>query len=259
MFKLAVGLAWTSPFIWTRFTMTALNIRHPQGWEVKWIQGDGWCPARRHMRICEQALAWGADVICMLGSDQVYEPDILERMATNFLAGYYFNCASVPARGYFAWNKEMRPFQPMAWRWKPVQPDGNGHVAMREYRGQALDGDMVEIVDLTQGPRMLRVNFIGSGALMYGAEYLPLLKKPWFYETINQEDYTRQAIMDVLFVHRMQTEAGAQLWLDRTIKIKHIHPFEIDETFQYRFDDWMVPGKGDPAIAIHGTVETAPR
>lgn len=254
--KLAVGVAWTSPFIWSRFTETALNLTHPEGYEVKWFFGMGWCPARRHTDFVEKALAWGADLILLLGADQVYESDCITRLVGRFHEGYPVVVAAPPCRGYMDWNGGMKPFQPMVWRFTPVQPDENGHVKVRQYRGQKLDPDMIEIVDVSTGPEMQKVNFIGSGVLLYHRDHVLSLKKPWFFETIDPETYERQAIMDINFIWRLQTEAGAMVWLDRTIKVKHIHPFEIDDTFQNRFLDWMVPGVGPKDIMRFSQMET---
>lgn len=245
--KLAIGPAWASPFVWSRFTESALNLKHPEGYDVKWIFGQGWCPARRHTDLCEKALDWGADLICFAGADQVYPPDGLVRLVQRFQEGYEVISAMVPARGYFSWNKEMRPFQPMAWRFKPTPIDERGRAKIRPYRGQKLDGDMVEVVvpDGTVQP----VDFIGSGFLLFHREHLLSLKRPWFTESVNPVTYQRWASMDTYFVWRLKMEALANVWVDTSIKITHLHPFAIDETFSERFSDWASPGVGDPDIA----------
>ena len=254
--KIALGPAWASPFVWTRFTETALNLKAPEGTELKWIFGKGWCPARRHADLCEKALAWGADLIVFLGADQVYPDDLLQRLFTRFLTGYVVVSAPIPCRGYFEWNRGMKPFQPMAWRWR-------GQVDTRKYRGQHLDPEMLEIVPMTG--QMERVNFIGSGVLMFPASLLFQLKRPWFKETIDSETFQRFANQDCVFVWRLQEEAGVFCWVDTSITdVKHIHPFEIDHTFQDRFDDWMHPGGGgDPSIiqfdpVVARVVQSAP-
>jgi len=98
------------------------------------------------------------------------------------------------------------------------------------------------------GEEMQQINFIGSGVLLFHTDYLLSLEQPWFFETFNPKTMERHASMDTKFVWRLQDEALATVWLDTTIKIKHLHPFEIDETFQYRFMDWMTPGVGDVDI-----------
>jgi hypothetical protein len=49
-------------------------------------------------------------------------------------------------------------------------------------------------------------------------------------------------------VWRLRSEAGAEVWVDTTIKVTHLHTFEIDDTFTDRFADWMEPGVGDDEI-----------
>ena len=244
--KLAIGSAWSSPFIWTRFTESALNLQQPPGYETKWFFGQGWCPARRHTDICERALEWGADLILFAGCDQVYDPDTLVRLVNRFNEGYEVVAALVPARGYFDWNREMRPFQPMAWRFKSQQPV-NGRVVVRPYRGQALDADMIEVIRPEDGP-IQRVNFIGSGVLLFHRDHLLSLQRPWFVENIDPVTYERHASMDCVFVWRLQTEASANVYVDTTIDVKHINAFLIDRTFSDRFADWATPGVGDPSI-----------
>jgi len=239
MSKLAVGPAWASPFVWTKFTESALNLEHPEGWDVKWFFGKGWCPARRHIDLCEQALGWGADLICFAGADQVYPTDTLVRLVNRITQGYDVVGAMVPARGYIEWM-DMKPFQPMAWRFKRGLPP-------RIFRGYSKDKDMVEIITPADG-EMQQVQFMGSGVLMFPSILLAYLKRPWFFETVQRETYTRFANQDVNFVWRLQEEALAKVWVDTTIKVGHIHSFVIDETFQDRFPDWTT-GHGDPEIA----------
>jgi len=52
--KLAVGYPWSSPFISTGFCERSLNMKAPDGCLMRWFRGTGWCPARRHISLCEQ-------------------------------------------------------------------------------------------------------------------------------------------------------------------------------------------------------------
>ena len=55
--------------------------------------------------------------------------------------------------------------------------------------------------------------------------------------------------MDVRFTWDLQRRAGAKgVLLDKRIRIRHLHTFEIDESYENRFDDWMEPGVGHPDI-----------
>lgn len=247
--KLAVGYPWASPFMFTSFTDATLNLRHPLGCEVRYFRGRGWCPARRHIHICEQAIAWGADLILIIGSDQVHPEDMLCRLVDRYQEGYEVVGALVPARGYVGWQ-QMAPFQPMAWRFKR---DANGNGAIGQYRGMKLDGDMIEVIDPAVAP-VQEVDFIGSGVLMFPTATLEMLKKPWFYETIDPSNMQRLANMDCTFVWRLKLEGQARVWVDTTIKVKHSHVFDVDESYQHRFLDWKARGIGDPNICAYAPV-----
>jgi len=239
--KIAVGYPWSSPFVFTNFVDSILNLKAPEGCEVRYFRGSGWSPSRRHVHVCEQAIKWGADYICILGTDQVYENDMLCRLYDHVKSGRAeVISALVPVRGYVAWQP-MKPFQPMAWRFKANKPE-----EYRSYRCMDLDGDMLEVVSPGQG--LQRINFIGSGVLMFHVDHLLALKKPWFYETVTVEDQTRTANMDCTFVWRLQHEAYAFVTCDTDIKVKHSHIFDIDETYSERFADWTEPGNGNAEV-----------
>ena len=242
--KLAVGYPWMSPFVFTAFVDSTLNLIKPDGYEVRFFRGLGWSPGRRHTHICEQALEWEADLICIIGADQVHPEDMLVRLIKRLEEGYEIVACLVPARAYLNWQP-MKPFQPMAWRFKTN--DELGDTEYRQYRNMKLDGDLVHVIKREDG-EMVRANFCGSGVLLFHRDHLLALKKPWFYETVEAETQIRTANMDCTFVWRLQEEGGADVWIDTTIPIKHLHVFEIDDTFQERFKDWMNPGIGDSAI-----------
>ncbi len=220
--KLALCLPWDSAFMFTKFTMSALNLQHPEGYEVRWFGGRGWCPARRHADACEQAIAWGCDLLCILGADQVYEPDLLCRLIHRYeqVGGQGMIAAMVPMRGFVDWQAEMQPFQPLAW-----QSDEHGqlHIIVRD-----------------QG-EFLHAHIIGTGVLLFHRDVYLSLKNPKFYERVDPETMHRVADMDSNFVRRMQFETGTRLYVDTTIMVKHCHVFEIDDTFQRRFADWADP------------------
>lgn len=232
--KLGVGYPWSSPFMFTDFVDTTLNLKHPKGYEVQFFRGEGWCPARRHIRLCERALDWGADLICIIGADQIHPPDMLERLVRRYEEGCDVVCALVPCRGYLHWQP-MKPFQPMMWRFKSSEETGTFKV--RQYRGMKEDGDMLHVIDPKDG-ELQPVNFAGTGVTLFHKDHLLALERPWFKESIQMEGFTRVASQDVTFIWRLQMEANARVWVDTTIKVKHAHVFQIDESFQDRFADW---------------------
>ena len=73
-------------------------------------------------------------------ADQVYEYDMIPRLINRIENdGCDVISAMVPTRGHVA-RMNMRPFQPMAWRFKES-------TKFREYRGFELDGDMIDVID----------------------------------------------------------------------------------------------------------------
>lgn len=237
--KLACCWIWTSPFVWSSSVASMLQLLRPDGVEVQFFQGKGWSPAARHNNACEQAVAWGADHIVILGADQVYEQDMLERLMARRNEGYEVVAALVPTRGYVA-SMQMKPFQRMAWRIK-----GNGLAPVAWDKSTIL-----EIINPKDGD-MQRIDFIGSGVIMFDVDHLLALKRPWFFETIDPQTQLRTACMDTKFCYRLRMEAFAQVWVDTTIKVIHLHAMPIDASFEDRFNDWTTPGVGDPTICQH--------
>jgi len=231
--KLAVGYPWSSPFAFTGFTEHLPNLQRPKDVDVRFFRGTGWCPARRHIDICEQALKWDADLICIIGADQVHPEDMLPRLYDRFVEGYEVISAMVPCRGYVNWQP-MKPYQPMAWRFKTNDEMCSNKI--REFNGMRTDPDMIHVITRNDGD-VVKCNFIGSGVLMFHRDHLLALKKPWFFETINPEDMVREASMDCKFVWRLQQEANAVVWVDTTIMVKHLNVMPIDDTYQKRFAD----------------------
>ena len=220
--KLAIGFPLDSPFVFTSFVDGVLNLEVPQDTRVRWFRGKGWCSSRRHIHICEQAMDWGADLICIVGPDQSFPEDLLVRLVGHIDDGCDAISALVPFRGKGA---GMAPFQRMAWRkqgekFVPIDPDA---AALQE------------------------IDVIGTGCLMFKSEHLENLPKPWFTEMIDAVTFQRTANQDSRFVWSLRTIAGVHLFVDTTIAIKHAHVFQIDETFPDRFADWA-DGSGEPEI-----------
>jgi hypothetical protein len=257
--KMFVGYVWTSPFVFTKFVDSLIALERPEGWDVKIVRGDGWSPARRHTHVVEQGLAWGADVIGIIGSDQVYDPDLLCRLAKRFEDGYTAVAAMVPSRGYIP-SQKMLPFQPLAWRWKSPEEMGISpqELRARTFRSLKEDGDMVHVVTRADG-EMVPVDFIGSGVLFFHKDHVLAMQQPWFYESVNTATQARLASQDTRFVWRLKTEGGARLHVDTTIVVKHLHIFEIDDTFSERFQDWAVPGPHRDSAIIDTANDPAQR
>lgn len=249
--RLAVCYPWGSPFIWSAFAENMANLARPPGWAVRFIPGEGHSPANRHNDMCAKALLWGADLVCIIGADQVHPEDMLPRLVSRIASGYEGRtvdavAALVPTRGYVGTNGGA-PFQPMAWRIAPnVEKGGNGTVRASHTPRVLSPGDgSLQVVTPEDGP-MVKIDFIGSGVFMLRASLLRALPLPWFKERIIDEAMqAREPCMDTLFVYRLSRELHANVWVDTTLEVKHIHPFQIDRTFSERFADWAIPGRGD--------------
>jgi hypothetical protein len=235
--KLGVCWIWTSPFVWTKSVASMLQLERPRGYEVQFFQGTGWCPASRHINACKGAIDWGADLLLILGADQVYQTDLLTRLVKRWEEGYEIISALVPTRGYVSWQN-MKPFQPMAWRLQ------NSETPLE------WSPDNLVVVDPAEGD-VQEIDFIGSGVIMFERNHLLALKEPWFFETIDPRTQRRLACMDTKFAHRLKNEAHARLYVDTTIQVRHLHAFEVDHSFQERFPDWERPGAGDPSICMY--------
>jgi len=223
--KIAVCTAWGSPFCWTKPTYNMANLTRPEGVEVLYLPGFGWCPARRHMQGVEQAMKWGATHICFLGPDQMHPRDILLKFTKHIEDGWPAVCARVPSRGKPNNDLVAKPYQEIAYKWKDgVRQPGFDHKNFELVKDE--DGQFQEIAT------------IGTGALMFDINLLQSLKKPWFKEYFSdEENYERHLIMDSMFVYRLGTEANARILCDLTIKILHIDIFPIDPSFAEKFED----------------------
>jgi len=242
MQRLAIGAPYNSPFIWRKFTQNLAdmlcNFRRADR-EVRFFFPNGVCPASRHNDLLQRGLDWGADLLLIIGADQIHPVDMIDRLIDRFEQVDGVITALVPFRGYVS-SQQMKPFQPMGWH---LRCEG-----LREFRGMSQDPDMMVPVDPEAGD-LQRIDVIGSGVLLIHRDHLLSVKQPWFYLRVDPVTQQRVADTDTRFVYRLRTEAGAQVWCDTTIKVRHISDIEIDESFQERFADWgNADSSHDPEI-----------
>ncbi len=222
MRKLAVCYPGDTQSVFMAAFASIVNIEKPDC-DVKWFRGVGWCQARRRTHCCEQALEWGADLIAQLDIDQVYEPDVLKRLMQRVDEGCEVVAAMVPLRGYVKASKAP-PFGGAAW---------NG------------DGKTFEQLNPENGD-LQEANFPTSACVMFRSSVLKSLGKPWYFNEFDRDTYTIKQGEDGMFFYRL-AQAGVKSFVDTTIKVKHCHVFQIDETFPERFADWA-DGNGEPEI-----------
>lgn len=235
--KLAVVYPWGIDQGWTKSFHSMLRLRHPPDCEIEWGRGSGWCSAARHNHCFRQALNWGADLILVIGADQVYhDRDMLCKFVEHFRNGHECLTALVPMRGYMA-SQGTKPFHLVGWR---VKRDADGNTKMHE----GMNAEDAELVTREDGP-LVRVQAVGTGVLMFPADVLRSMSTPWCVEIPTQPDFDRGSTADVGFVEKLQTEARLEIMCDTTVKVTHLHTFEIDDSFSERFKDWA-DGGGDP-------------
>ena len=225
--KIAVCVPWGSPFMWMHTAFNLMNLNHPEGVKVKYINGMGRDPAARHMWGVKKGIKWGATHICFLGADQLHPMDILEKFCVHMENGWSACTGLVPMRGRVIIDGIERPFQKAAWKWKDENKPKKGIIDIVDCELiDPKDGDYQEIV------------CIGSGSLMFDVNLLRVLEKPWFREAKPDDDGFRPAKMDTLFAWRLVSQAHARILADLTIDIKHLDVFPIDESYGERFKDW---------------------
>jgi len=234
--KLAICYAWEPPFAYAEFMEHALNIRCPKGWEMRWFRGMAWCVSRSRSKAFEDALSWGADAICLVDTDHVYEPDVMCRLIARFEDGYEIVAPRIPMRGYIR-KLGFKPFQKLGWRFDDKARSGEISV---------VDSKLIPI-DPKDGD-IQWAELPNPGTLLFPAKFLRGMQRPWLYEFIDRETFGLKGGGDTYFVRRLQVENSAKAWIDTTIEVKHLNIFAIDETYSERFSDWSEPGVGDPRL-----------
>ncbi len=219
--KLAIMIPWGLDMIWRRTWETYEELEKPA--KYKLIFGTGRTPARRHEIGCEEALRWGASHILILGGDQVYpEKDMIKRMLkwmeVKTLSDWMtrkkvVNCL-VPIRGHKP-GQGTRPFQPI---------------------GIMIDPNTDEQVPITrESGDIVRAEIIGTGTMLFEANILRDMEKPWFGDEYMPGTNSVKTMQDVAFVKKLNN-SGSQVWCDTQIIVKHLGVLEIDDSFMWRFE-----------------------
>jgi len=218
--KIAVCYPGDMPTFYAPVVESVLNIRNPEGYDVRWIRGLGWCQARRRIDAAEKAIAWGVDLIVSLDLDQSFPPDVLERLVGRVQEGYRCVSALIPARGKSP-SLDL-PFQGMAW--------------------QSVDGEVVPITP--EDGEMVRAEYFSHGCCIFHVEDLLRLEEPWYTYEYDKKNWRETQGEDCRFFQRLNQELGVETWVDTTIKVKHCHVFKIDETYSERFPEWTAGVSG---------------
>lgn len=210
--KLCIGWPWEPPMIWTKVMDNFLSLERPQN--SFWVRGEGWCPARRHIDICEKGQEAGASHILILGSDQIHPIDIIPRLIKRVEED---KCdvisASIPANGNVG---KLRWFQRTGW---------------------VKDGYETAILNPSKG-ELQEIATIGSGVLMFPTVALDSMPQPWFRDFCDPETLKFKGMTDTEFVTALAWSNKMKIWVDTTIEVRHLIPMEVDNTFEERFNDW---------------------
>lgn len=219
--RLGCVIPWGTDMIWRRTWETWETLQKPSTYRL--IFGTGRTPARRHEIGCEEALRWGASHILILGGDQVYpEPDMIRRMwkwmEYSTLEGWMnrkkvINCL-VPIRGHRP-GQGTRPFQPI---------------------GMRIDPATNELVRITrEDPPIITCEIIGTGVMLFEADILNGMKKPWFGDEFVPGTNEVRTMQDVAFIQKLNNQ-GHQVWCDTQIPVHHLAVLAVDDTYQWRFE-----------------------
>lgn len=228
MHRLGICIPWDSPFVWTYSWLSIMNLTIPKGVEHKYFLGNGWCPAQRHNRAVYQAINWGADYILIVGSDQLYEENMIIRLAVN-VPEWDMVSGLVPGRGTIG-PKTEGPFQSLGYQLK--NPDADWDDIRLD-----LDEDHWNIIDETMEPQ--EIHSTGTGFLLMKTSVLTPMPTPFFIEYLiaKEQSYARHCIMDTIFTLKCTKQFGARMLLDTTCQVAHLDVFPIDTTYPERFKD----------------------
>ena len=210
--KLCIGWPWQPPMLWSKVVDNYLSLERPQN--SFWVRGNGDCPARRHIDICEKAQEAGASHILILGADQIHPIDMIPRLIKRVEED---KCdvisASIPANGIAG---KAKSFQRTGW---------------------IRDGTKLVHLDPSAGD-LQETATIGSGVLMFPTIALDSMMKPWFKDFRDPETLKFKGMTDSEFVLALAFCTKMKIWVDTTIDVKHLLPMEVDGSFEERFKDW---------------------
>ena len=224
--KIGIIIPWDTPFMWTAPAFNMMNWERPEGCEVNFIMGVGWCPASRHNDGVAKAQQWGADLIMFNGADHLCPKDIVVRMLKRINEGWDMVQAMIPSRGVC--GASGTPFTAMSYKVVGPLPKEN----------YITNAPPKSVQCLTYADEPQESHLCGTGDIMMKAEIFDGLQRPYFEEVIKKDNlYGRYCVMDSAFVGRCTIEGGARLFCDTTIKLVHLDIFGIDETFSERFKE----------------------
>lgn len=150
---------------YTLFTSCLLNLRGPVNTEVRWSIGTDFANSRN--RLVTEALESGAEWVWFVDDDNVFDPEILNRLLAHerpIVSALYLSRAS--------------PYHPIAYGLKDIDVNGKPTWYPVSLVGAPREG-LVEVVAA------------GSSGMLIRSEVFRETPEPWFEKTgIGSEDIT---------------------------------------------------------------------
>jgi hypothetical protein len=212
MKRLAILIPWDSPFVWTDSVVSIMNLEVPPGFIKRYFRGRGWCAAQRHNDALRVSSEWEPDAYFFAGGDEVFERDTIPRLYKH-LDKYDMVSGMIPSRGVV----EGKPFPGLGFQHNPF-------------------GDWVVI---TEQDKPQEIHVVGTGILLCRGDVFDVLPAPYFTEEVDEGNltYARTGPCDTRTIGTLTLKYDKRLFLDTTVRAKHLDAFQIDFTYQDRFSD----------------------
>lgn len=147
--------------------------------------------------LAERALDMGADLIFMVDDDMLGEPDVFFRLADNVVNGPADICGALA----FTRNPDYHPVLYTALKGYDASERASYHQNLPVYRYPKN--------------KLVEVDAVGFGAVVFKVDLLRKMKRPWFMSTSATGE-------DILFCYHAKEQAGARVFSDTRIKLGHV-------------------------------------
>ena len=199
-FKLGIGLPLTSDKVYSQFLDSWTLTEKPDFvyHRPQFPAGPTTSIAEIRNDIVTQALESGVTHLLQLDTDQTYPPDLIKRLLSH-------NLPIVSAKVH----RRYPPFDPILYRGpvEKVEP-----VPEEEWKQHGL----------------VEVNATGAACMLVKTDVYLDVEYPW-YEFVSRKE-GRDIGEDVYFCYKAR-EAGYKIFVDCSIQIGHLGPFEMNESF----------------------------
>ena len=222
--RLAIGIPNNQEWIASRFFWNLVQDTIPSlpgGVEWRFFRGDGRNTPASRCYITADALAWGADAVLFLDSDQTFSPpDFIRRMLRTRIEG------RLPMVLSGIVYKPAPPFTPLVWNMHeaicPPNEDFKQH-------GYLYPMPPVEAVKANV---VFRAEAVSAGCLLVRAKVFGMIPKPWFKETWEDDPASPSGLRwteghDIRFC-KLCAEAEIEVWVDPGIHVAHWRQAGVD-------------------------------